>query len=65
MKALIRDGYGSPGVLEVREVERPVRSLNPRGTYATLGGPEIARLLRVAAESIRADESYGLICDLR
>jgi NADPH:quinone reductase-like Zn-dependent oxidoreductase len=24
------------------------RSLNPRGTYATVGGPEIARLLRVA-----------------
>jgi NADPH:quinone reductase-like Zn-dependent oxidoreductase len=31
-----------------RTASEYARSLNPRGTYATLGGPEIARLLRVA-----------------
>jgi NADPH:quinone reductase-like Zn-dependent oxidoreductase len=55
IRAAVRDRYGPPDVLEIREVERPTpgpdealvrvhaASVNPADWYATVGTPDIGR----------------------
>lgn len=57
MKAIVQDRYGSPGVLELREVERPpvgdrevlvrvrAASVNARDWHLMRGDPYLARLV--------------------
>ncbi|HEX9236109.1 MAG TPA: NAD(P)-dependent alcohol dehydrogenase, partial [Actinomycetota bacterium] len=55
MKAAVRDGYGSPDLVELRELDRPVAgddevlvrvraaSVNPADWYDLTGTPYVAR----------------------
>jgi NADPH:quinone reductase-like Zn-dependent oxidoreductase len=55
MKAIVQDGFGAPGVLQLREVDRPqpgegdvlvrvhAASVNPADWYAMMGTPWITR----------------------
>lgn len=74
MKAIVRERFGSPGVLEIREIEKPkvtdegvlirvhASSLNPADWYEMAGRPYIARAIEVGLrkpKSIRLGTDFA------